>query len=87
MKCPKCGHPKHQVTDSRSSGDAVRRRRLCQRCHHRFTTTEVIEQRDEQRVLRVARAARGDIHSVMTVLRQLDGLLGGLEGESGESKT
>ena len=87
MKCPKCGHPKHHVTDTRANGDAVRRRRVCQRCKHRFATTEVFEQRDEQRVLRVARAARGDIHSVMIVLRQLDGLLGGLEGESGESKT
>lgn len=86
MKCPKCGHRKHQVTDTRASVDAVRRRRVCQRCNHRFATTEVIEQADSQKMIRVARAARGDIHSVMTVLRQLDDLLRGLEGNSDESK-
>jgi transcriptional repressor NrdR len=40
MRCPACLGPTH-VLDSRPSGDsAVRRRRECLRCRHRFTTHE-----------------------------------------------
>ena len=41
MRCPKCGHEESRVVDSRSSdNDAIRRRRECEKCHHRFTTYE-----------------------------------------------
>ena len=45
MKCPVCGSPKDKVIDSRSSknGEAIRRRRECLDCHHRYTTYEYIE--------------------------------------------
>jgi transcriptional repressor NrdR len=48
MRCPKCGNLEDKVIDSRSakSGAAIRRRRECLACLHRFTTYEEIERRD-----------------------------------------
>lgn len=42
MKCPFCANCHSQVLESRSvdDGDAVRRRRECEKCHKRFTTYE-----------------------------------------------
>lgn len=43
MQCPSCGHSSSKVVDSRTSGDGIRRRRVCQSCGERFTTFERIE--------------------------------------------
>jgi transcriptional repressor NrdR len=45
MRCPKCECEEDKVIDSRSSreGAAIRRRRECLKCGHRFTTYEEIE--------------------------------------------
>jgi transcriptional repressor NrdR len=45
MRCPKCGHLEDRVIDSRSTkeGRAIRRRRECIGCGHRFTTYEYVE--------------------------------------------
>lgn len=45
MRCPKCGGPDDKVIDSRGSreGRAIRRRRMCLGCGHRYTTYEQIE--------------------------------------------
>ena len=45
MKCPFCGDPSTQVTDTRENEDAdiVRRRRRCLHCDKRFTTYERID--------------------------------------------
>ncbi|KAF3996084.1 transcriptional regulator NrdR [Glaciimonas immobilis] len=45
MKCPFCHHEDTQVLDTRVSeeGDAIRRRRRCNKCDKRFTTHERIE--------------------------------------------
>ncbi|THF60711.1 transcriptional regulator NrdR [Pseudothauera rhizosphaerae] len=45
MKCPFCGDPNTQVTDTRENedGDVVRRRRRCVKCDKRFTTYERID--------------------------------------------
>ena len=53
MYCPKCGGIEDKVIDSRLSkdGKAIRRRRECTGCAHRFTTYEEIERND----LRVAK--------------------------------
>jgi transcriptional repressor NrdR len=53
MKCPKCGIDDDKVLDSRSAreGAAIRRRRECLRCAHRFTTYEEID-RDEVLVVK-----------------------------------
>lgn len=44
MKCPKCEHRENKVIDSREvrEGAAIRRRRLCLSCGHRFTTYEEV---------------------------------------------
>ena len=46
MRCPFCENPDTKVIDSRPTeeGQAVRRRRECDRCNKRFTTYEKIEQ-------------------------------------------
>ena len=53
MKCPKCGVDDDKVLDSRSAreGAAIRRRRECLKCSHRFTTYEEID-RDEVLVIK-----------------------------------
>ena len=42
MYCPKCHNEDSRVIDSRSvdEGQAIRRRRECPECGHRFTTLE-----------------------------------------------
>ena len=44
MRCPRCAHLEDKVIDSRSArnGDVIRRRRMCVRCAHRFTTYEEV---------------------------------------------
>jgi len=46
VKCPFCSHKEDKVVDSReaSSGDLIRRRRECLKCHRRFTTYERIDE-------------------------------------------
>ena len=46
MRCPFCANEDTRVVDSRLSdqGNAVRRRRECQRCERRFTTFEQVEE-------------------------------------------
>ncbi len=45
MKCPYCHVDDDRVVDTRSSDDglAIRRRRECHQCKHRFTTYEYVE--------------------------------------------
>lgn len=43
MLCPVCRSVDNRVIDSRDDDSAVRRRRECQACRHRFTTYERIE--------------------------------------------
>lgn len=45
MKCPRCQHDNSKVVESRdaSDGDAIRRRRECLKCAHRYTTYERVE--------------------------------------------
>jgi transcriptional repressor NrdR len=46
VRCPSCQHDDLKVIDSRDSGnDAIRRRRECAACGHRFTTFERVEYR------------------------------------------
>lgn len=73
MRCPKCTSIEDKVIDSRISkeGNAIRRRRECLECGHRFTTTEMLvreglvvikrdgrrEEFDREKLVRAARAA------------------------------
>lgn len=43
MRCPECQHEDSKVVDSRTSGEAIRRRRECLACSVRFTTHERVE--------------------------------------------
>ncbi len=45
MLCPFCSHVESKVVNSRQSpeGEAIRRRRECLNCAHRFTTFEMVE--------------------------------------------
>ncbi len=45
MRCPNCGHDEDRVLDTRPVRDglAIRRRRECAQCQHRYTTYEYIE--------------------------------------------
>jgi transcriptional repressor NrdR len=43
VRCPRCGNESDKVVDSRAAADAIRRRRECEACGHRFTTYERIE--------------------------------------------
>ncbi|MFI5275361.1 MAG: transcriptional regulator NrdR [Candidatus Saccharimonadales bacterium] len=45
MKCNECQHDDTKVIESRdvAEGEAIRRRRMCVQCGHRFTTYERIE--------------------------------------------
>jgi transcriptional repressor NrdR len=47
LRCPACGHEEDKVVDSRSTKEnsAIRRRRECIACAHRFTTYEYVEHR------------------------------------------
>ena len=45
MRCPSCEHAESKVIDSRTAGDAIRRRRECLSCTERFTTFERMERR------------------------------------------
>jgi transcriptional repressor NrdR len=40
MKCPHCGEDRSRVIDTRTTGDGIRRRRVCEACTKRFTTYE-----------------------------------------------
>lgn len=53
MRCPKCGADDDKVLDSRGvrEGAAIRRRRECVVCGHRYTTYEEIN-RDELQVVK-----------------------------------
>ncbi|MGH9246935.1 MAG: transcriptional regulator NrdR [Acidimicrobiales bacterium] len=46
MRCPRCGDGDDKVVDSRAAddGSAIRRRRQCLACGHRFTTFERVEE-------------------------------------------
>ncbi len=55
MTCPYCKHSNSKVTDSRDSGDSIRRRRECAGCGRRYTTYEYVQTRAVQVVKRDGR--------------------------------
>ena len=42
MKCPACKSTNHSVKETRDRENTVYRRRVCEICHHLWTTTEII---------------------------------------------
>lgn len=72
MRCPKCGGQDDKVIDSRASreGSAIRRRRECLQCTHRFTTYEEIEQEELFVVKRDARREPFSKDKLLTSLKR-----------------
>jgi transcriptional repressor NrdR len=54
MRCPACSMDDDRVVDSRltDEGTAIRRRRECNACSHRFTTYERVEGEEHLRVIK-----------------------------------
>ena len=68
MNCPACGG-EARVLDSRPVEDAIRRRRACTRCDHRFTTFERIAELDPMVVKRDGRREPFQAEKVLASLR------------------
>lgn len=66
MKCRVCFSPGHRVIETVDSGEAIRRRRKCDRCGHRWTTWERLE----------AAAPAIDVEAIRAALPALQALVG-----------
>lgn len=91
MRCPYCHSESSRVTDSRGSGNAVRRRRECADCGERFTTLETVLRSTVQVVKKDGRREDFDREKLLAGLRaacakrnvsadQLDAVVAGIEG-------
>ena len=69
MHCPYCGDPNTRVTDSRDTGQDIRRRRECGRCGVRFTTYERIQQPTLQVIKRDNRRDEFDAGKLLRSIR------------------
>lgn len=71
MKCPYCDHQEDRVLDSRlvRDGEAIKRRRECERCSRRYTTYETIL---ERRLMVVKKDGRREPFDRAKVLRGLE---------------
>lgn len=67
MKCPFCSNPDTSVIDSRlaKEGEAIRRRRECEKCRKRFTTYEQVEETFPVIVKKDGRREPYDHHKVL----------------------
>ncbi|HNR94346.1 MAG TPA: transcriptional regulator NrdR [Kiritimatiellia bacterium] len=98
MRCPKCSHLDDKVIDSRTvrSGNAIRRRRVCLSCQHRFTTYEEVvkstlrvikrdgrhEELDRKKLMAgVVRACEKRPISLQQIEMMLDSVMNELEAE------
>lgn len=72
MQCPKCGTKDTRVIDSRvsSNGLAIRRRRQCQNCNYRFSTTEEVIRDDLHVVKNDGRREPFDRNKMLNGLRR-----------------
>ena len=72
MRCPKCEHQEDKVVDSRSTreGSAIRRRRECLGCAHRFTTYEYVERASALVVKKDGRRQQYDRDRIVTGVMQ-----------------
>ncbi len=91
MQCPYCRSGSSRVTDSRGTGNAVRRRRECADCGERFTTVETVLRSAVQVVKKDGRREDFDREKLLAGLRaacakrnvsasQLDAVVAEIEG-------
>ena len=69
MHCPHCGDPNTRVTDSRDTGQDIRRRRECVRCGVRFTTYERVQHATLQVIKRDGRRDEFDKQKLLRSVR------------------
>ena len=69
MRCPFCHSESSRVTDSRGTGNAVRRRRECADCGERFTTLETVLRSTVQVVKKDGRREDFDREKLLAGLR------------------
>ena len=71
MRCPKCTSIEDRVIDSRINrdGTAIRRRRVCLECGHRYTTTETVFREDLMVVKRDGRREPFDREKLVRAIR------------------
>jgi len=71
MKCPRCGYMEDKVLESRvnKDGTAIRRRRQCLKCEHRFTSYEKIEEKPIIVIKKDGRQQPFDINKVERGIR------------------
>ena len=92
MRCPFCKSADTKGTDSRATddGNAIRRRRECQKCGRRFTTYEMIEEvplvvikKDGSRELfdrnKILNGLLRACNKRMVTMQQLDGIVSKVE--------
>lgn len=72
MRCPKCEHQDDKVIDSRAvrNGDAIRRRRVCLKCGHRFTTYEEVVKANVRVIKRDGRHEEFDRHKLLAGIQR-----------------
>ena len=73
MNCPKCGHDKSDVTDSRPDDAIIRRKRKCRGCRHIWRTLEINESpeqcsRDAVRLSAQFDALRGHLAAAVRIM-------------------
>jgi len=94
MRCPKCSFLDDKVIDSRSvrNGDVIRRRRICLKCGHRFTTYEEVVKATLRVIKRDGRHEEFDRKKLMSGIeracekrpistQQVEGLVDSIIGE------
>jgi transcriptional repressor NrdR len=72
VRCPRCGSTEDRVIDSRplQEGAAIRRRRECLTCNHRFTTYEQVEGEDMRVVKKDGRCEPFDRRKLLLGLQK-----------------
>jgi transcriptional regulator NrdR family protein len=55
MNCPICSHPDHCVVRTEATPTSIRRRRRCERCGHRWHTTELVQGELDRELARLER--------------------------------
>ncbi|MCP4807204.1 MAG: transcriptional repressor NrdR [Proteobacteria bacterium] len=64
MNCPFCQGEQSRVVDSRTVGDAIRRRRECEACQKRYSTLERLDRRMPQVVKKDGKRSAFDLDKV-----------------------
>ena len=73
MACPKCGHTKSGVVDSRKCADGIRRRRECENCGERWTTYEFPE--EDMQVIKKIGKQMGIKMGMEEAIKHLNGIV------------